>query len=80
MILYIEANHDGFATYQNKENNTRISLSSNLDITFISNPPAGIKNNSDPRKLQKLENSSRYRIEGTDTIVAVLSHQRIEII
>ena len=23
MILYIEANHDGFATYQNKENNAQ---------------------------------------------------------
>ena len=77
MILYLEAKHDGFATYQNQT--TRLTISNDLEAAFSSNPPAGMRVN-EPRQLQKLENSNNYRIEGTAAILALLPHNRIKII
>ena len=79
MILYLEANHDGFATYQNKAQNCRLTISNDLEITFSSNPPAGMRVN-EPRQLQKLENSNNYIIEGTAALLAVLPFNRVKII
>jgi len=79
MILYLEANHDGFATYQNKAQNCRLTISNDLEITFSSSPPAGMRL-KEPRQLQKISNSNNYRIEGTAAILALLPHNRIKII
>jgi len=80
MILHLESRQSDLATYQNKAENCSLTITSDLEITFISNPPAGIKNNSDPRKLQKISNSNNYIIEGTTAILAVLSFNRLKII
>ena len=79
MILYLEANHDGFATYQNKAQNCRLTISNDLEITFSSNPPAGMRV-YDQRQLEQISNSNNYIIEGTAALLAVLPFNRIKII
>jgi len=79
MILYLESRQSDLATYQNKAENCSLTISNDLEISFSSSAPGGMRV-KEPRQLQKLENSSNYIIEGTTAILALLPHNRIKII